>query len=83
VKVDYELYRNSIVSLGFSNSSGDYSIIDRNDSRNTVSLDAIYRLNRNYVAKFMYKYSKLDSSGANATLDYTSNMIGIGVAYAY
>lgn len=83
VKVDYELYRNSIVSLGFSNSSGDYSIIDRNDSRNTVSLDAIYRLNRNYVAKFMYKYSKLDSSGANATLDYTSNMISIGVAYAY
>ncbi|WP_240007235.1 outer membrane beta-barrel protein [Pseudaquidulcibacter saccharophilus] len=83
IKVDYELFRNSIISVGFSNSAGDYSLIDRNDNRNSVSLDAIYRINRNYVAKFMYKYSKLDSKGANSVADYTSNVIGLGLVYAY
>ncbi|OYW82909.1 MAG: hypothetical protein B7Z26_02040 [Asticcacaulis sp. 32-58-5] len=83
VSVDHELLRNLVLSAGVHHFDDEYRGLDRNDTRDSLSLGGRYLINRRLSLKGEYMHSKLGSEGSAAFRDYTHNTIKftLGVQY--
>lgn len=79
VRVDHELRRNVIVSIGAEAGRREYRGIDRDDDIVTADLGARYLLNRRVVLSGGYRFEREDSSGALAGRNFEVNRVFVSV----
>jgi uncharacterized protein (PEP-CTERM system associated) len=77
LRVDYELWRNLVLSGKAGYEWDDYSALSRHDRFLKLGTSATYYLNRNFQLSVDYRYVQRDS---NVTaVDYNRNVYGVSL----
>ena len=79
VQVDHELRRNIILSGRAGYQYNDYSGIDRQDSRPSLSVSSTYLLNRHVGLTAAYSYISQDSSGVARDRNFSVNVVSLSI----
>ena len=79
IEADYEFRRNIILSARVAYEDDDYSGVDREDGRSTLSFSGSYLLNRGMSLSATYSYLNVDSIGADRGLNYEVNVLSLSL----
>ncbi len=79
VQVDHELRRNIILSGQAGYEYNDFTGVDRQDSRPSLSVSATYLLNRHVGVTAGYSYINQDSSGIARDRNFTVNLVSLSI----
>jgi hypothetical protein len=81
VRVDHEVRRNVIATVGTQFGQREYDVVDRDDDFWSADVGVDYMLNPRVAVQARYRYDQVESRGVNRFRDYEENRFSLGLSF--